>query len=240
MQALARRADEDAGRAPGDLIAEAASVLDEAVDAAAGPGPRLRLHQRLARSWRAPESEGDLIRRAIVLAADTPDGPAITATRAAAAGGAGLAGSLLAGVATLIGAASLREVVRASDYVIQARRDPAGAARQAVARGERFGYGDARFPNGDPRAAALLDAAALPADWARVVQAGAEATGQAPALPIALAAVARKADLPKDGAQDLWLVARMVGLIGHALDQTRDGSPIRARVRYVGPGPGAH
>ncbi|KQS57216.1 hypothetical protein ASG17_00285 [Brevundimonas sp. Leaf363] len=240
MQALARRADEDAGRTPGDLIAEAASVLDEAVDAAAGPGPRLRLHQRLVRGWRAPESEGDLIRRAIVLAADTPDGPAITATRAAAAGGAGLAGSLLAGVATLTGAASTREVARASDYVIQARRDPAGAARQVIARGERFGYGDARFPKGDPRAAALLDAGALPSDWARVVQAGAEATGQAPALPIALAAVARKADLPKDGAHDLWLVARMVGLLGHALDQTRDGSPMRARVRYVGPGPGAH
>lgn len=240
LQALARRVDEDAGREPGDMIGEAASLLDELIDAAAGPGPRLRLHQRLARGWRAPESEADLIRRAIVLSADTPDGPAITATRAAAAGGAGLAGAVLAGLSTLTGAASLREVVRASDYVIAARRDPAQAARHAVARGQAFGYGDGRFPAGDPRAAALLEAVDLPADIARMVQAGADATGQPPALPIALVAVARKIDLPKDGAHDLWLVARLIGLIGHALDQARGGSPIRSRVRYVGPGPGAN
>jgi citrate synthase len=31
-----------------------------------------------------------------------------------------------------------------------------------------------------------------------------------------------------------------MGLIAHAIDQATDGSPIRARLRYVGPEPGTH
>ena len=33
---------------------------------------------------------------------------------------------------------------------------------------------------------------------------------------------------------------RLAGLLAHALDQTTNGSPIRARLRYVGPEPGAN
>ena len=61
-----------------------------------------------------------------------------------------------------------------------------------------------------------------------------------PGLPLALALLARRLDLPRDGAVDLLLLARLVGLIGHALDQAIGGSPIRTRLRYVGPTPGAN
>ena len=39
---------------------------------------------------------------------------------------------------------------------------------------------------------------------------------------------------------DLLMLGRLIGLIAHALDQVIDGSPIRARLRYVGPEPGAN
>lgn len=54
--ALARRAEEDRssiGRSPEALRVEAASAMNEVVDAVSGPGPRLFFHQRLARGWRA-------------------------------------------------------------------------------------------------------------------------------------------------------------------------------------------
>jgi hypothetical protein len=36
---------------------------------------------------------------------------------------------------------------------------------------------------------------------------------------------------------DVLLIGRLVGLMAHAIDQAIDGSPIRARLRYVGPRP---
>jgi citrate synthase len=59
-------------------------------------------------------------------------------------------------------------------------------------------------------------------------------------IGLALAVIARRLELPRDGAQDLLLLGRTAGLLGHALDQITNGSPIRARLRYVGPEPGAH
>ena len=36
------------------------------------------------------------------------------------------------------------------------------------------------------------------------------------------------------------MIGRLSGLLAHALDQMTNGSPIRARLRYVGPEPGAN
>jgi citrate synthase len=49
--------------------------------------------------------------------------------------------------------------------------------------------------------------------------------------------IARRLDLPREGASDVLLIGRLVGLMAHAIDQAVDGSPIRARLRYVGPRP---
>ena len=59
-------------------------------------------------------------------------------------------------------------------------------------------------------------------------------------LPLALALVARRLDLPREGAVDLLMLGRLTGLMGHVLDQAIGGSPIRTRLRYVGPTPGAN
>ena len=56
-------------------------------------------------------------------------------------------------------------------------------------------------------------------------------------LLIGPAALACRLDLPRDGASDVLLIGRLTGLMAHALDQIIDGSPIRARLRYVGPRP---
>jgi citrate synthase len=230
--ALARRAEEDADPKPRPVEAlrlECARVLDEAVDAAVGAGPRLFLHQRLARSWKTPERDAHLIRRALVLSADHGMDAAVLAVRAAAEGGASPAAAALTGLTTLSGSPQLAEMSRASEWIAAVRRHGAEVAHRA-------GFVEGQ----DPRAAALLAAADLPADLARALREGEAATGRRANFGLALALTARRLELPRDGAADLFLLGRLAGLLGHALDQMTNGSPIRARLRYVGPEPGAH
>jgi citrate synthase len=241
--ALARRAEEDAEfkpRPPEPTRIECARVLDEAVDAVAGPGPRLFLHQRLARAWKVREPDAHLVRRALVLAADQGlDAPALAA-RAAAAGGASPAGAALAGLATLAGAGTIIDLAKESAWVVAVRRQAVDAARRAHEAGDLSGFGDAAWPGGDPRAAALLSAADLPQDIARAMREGEAMTGRSPTFGLSLVAVARRLELPRDAAADLLMIGRLAGLLAHALDQMTNGSPIRARLRYVGPEPGAN
>jgi citrate synthase len=241
--ALSRRAHEDPSSTDRDsaaLRAEAASVLNEVMDAIAGPGPRLHFHQRLGRGWKLLERDSPLIRRALVLAADQGSDPAAVATRMAASGGASVAGAALAGLITVSGSQGQADLGRTIAFVQEARRDPVGVVARHAANGTLSGFGDDLWPQGDPRARALLDVAVLPADLASVVREGEAASGRPPSLNLVLAALARRLDLPRDAAADIMLIGRLVGLIGHALDQVIDGSPIAARLRYVGPRPGTH
>lgn len=243
FNALSRRAHEDpssAGRDPAGLKAEAASVLNEVMDAVAGPGPRLHFHQRLGRGWKLLERDSPLIRRALVLVADQGSCPAAVATRVAASGGASLAGAALAGLVTVAGSPAQTDLMRTITHVQEARRDPAAATARRMSDASLTGFGDEAWPSGDLRARALIEAADLPADLAAVAQQGEALSGRSPTLNLALALLARRLDLPRDAAADIMLIGRLVGLIGQALDQVIDGSPIAARLRYVGPRPGAH
>jgi citrate synthase len=243
MAVLGRRMVEDRSiRAhdPVSLKREAASLLNEVIDSVSGPGPRLYFHQRLARGFKIADRDSHLIRRALVLGAEGGLNDAMLATRAAAAGGAPLAAAALAGLATLGGSVltPLDEVVA---YVGEARRDPEGAARRWTAlRGSPPGFGGWRLARNDPRAAALLETADLPDELGAVRVLGETIGGRTADFGLALALVARKLELGPTGAGDLLMLGRLTGLIAHAIDQATDGSPIRARLRYVGPEPGTH
>lgn len=241
---LARRAAEDLplpGRDPDVLRAEAADILNEVIDAAAGSGPRLLFHQRLARGWKLIERDADLIRRALVLCADDLAMAPILAARTTAQSGAPLAGAALAGVTALMGSPVMAQTRIAASWVVQARRNPAQALSRAIEEtGTAPGFIDPASPDTDEiRARTLIEASRLPSDLEAVWRDG-EARGLVPGLPLALALLARRLDLPRDGAVDLLLLGRLTGLLGHVLDQAIAGSPIRTRLRYVGPAPGAN
>ncbi|AQR61068.1 citrate synthase [Brevundimonas sp. LM2] len=240
--ALSRRAEEDlpsTGRDPDALRREAATVLNEVIDAVAGPGPRLFFHQRLARGWKVLERDSVHLRRALVLAADHDLNPAVLATRAAASGGASPAGAAMAGLVALSSSPVARNLKAATAYVAEARRDPVGAAqRHLTSDGAIPGFGSDSFRHGDPRADAMLALAELPGDLLAILREAEAAGGARAGFAAALAVLARRLDLPRDGALDVLLIGRLPGLMAHALDQITDGSPIRARLRYVGPRPG--
>lgn len=241
--ALARRAEEDAattGRADRSLRREAASLLNELIDVVAGAGPRLYLHQRLARAWKLDDRDAHLIRRALVLAADGDLTTPTLAVRLTASTGASLAGCALAGLTAFSGPQFGGQLARVCAYVAETRRggDPQAAAHARLVQGlEIPGFGAAAFPEGDPRAQALLAAMALPQDLADIVQVGQGLTQQAPNFDLALALLGRRLDLPKDGPFALSVLGRACGWLGHAMEQARAAEPIRARLRYVGPEP---
>ncbi len=241
LASLARRADEDSattGRSASSLRREAASVISELVDAVAGGGPRLFLHQRLARAWKLDEAGAGLLRRALVLCADHGlDAPTL-AVRVSAQAGASLAACTLSGWAALSGSRSGGGgLAQASAFVSEAARasDARATARLRLAQGlELPGFGHPEFHQGDPRAASLIAAARLPEALQDIIRVGEGLTGQAANLDLALALVARVLDLPRDGAFALLAIGRSIGWLGHAMEQAAQGSHIRARLRYVG------
>ena len=241
--ALSRRAEEDAatsGRSPRSLRREAASVLNELVDAISGGGPRLYLHQRLARVWKLAEKDAQTVRKALVLAMDSELNPPTLAARMAASTGAALSACALAGLSALSGPQYAGQIAQVYAYVAESRRgsDARSAARQRLALGlEIPGFGHPLFPNGDPRARALISGAGLPEDLLDIIRVGEGLTGQAPNFDMALALVSRHLDLPRDGGLAIYIIGRTAGWLGHALEEVSLGTPIRARLRYVGAEP---
>jgi citrate synthase len=239
--AIAQRAALDpavVGRSAADLGAEGATLLDVVVDAAIGVTRGGAIHERIGRYWDLGRRGCEHVRRALVLLADHELNASTFAARVAVSTGASLAAASLAGLAALSGprhgglAAQVRRLAR------EAPPEP----REAVAARLAFrppppGFGHPLYPEGDPRALALLDGVAqTPAleALARAVQAE---TGAKYNMDFALAAVSEELDLPEDAPFILFAVARSAGWIAHAIEQTASGALIRPRARYLGPLP---
>ena len=110
------------------------------------------------------------------------------------------------------------------------------AARLAHDRGLP-GFGHPLYPEGDPRAAALLGRIALPPHLAQLQAAVRTQAGLHPTIDFALIAGCEAHALPGDAPFGLFAVARCAGWIAHAIEQGQSDALIRPRARYVGPEP---
>src|SRR5262249_4046529 len=118
------------------------------------------------------------------------------------------------------------------------RGDAASVVEERLRRGDMLpGFGHRLYPQGDPRATALLGL--LPPERSRdaLVAAMSEIDFRHPNVDFALVAMRRALRLPQGAALSLFAVARATGWIAHALEQQAEGSLIRPRARYVGRGP---
>jgi citrate synthase len=108
-----------------------------------------------------------------------------------------------------------------------------------LARDEELpGMGQPLYPQGDPRAVAILAAAKVASPQAawieRVVAAATRLSGQQPNVDFALGMTATVLGLPPGAALAIFLVARSIGWIAHAIEQYESGMLIRPRARYTG------
>ncbi len=223
-------------------------ILDElAVCVGGGVPSPLPVHRRLAAAWKLDERAADLVRRCLVLLADHELNASTFVARCIASTGATPYAAVSGALAALSGWRHGGASAQAEALFRELGDNPAPAAAMAarLARGEALpGLGQPLYPEGDPRALAIIEALgrALPEAGARVAAAAVaavELTGQYPNVDFALGAVATALGLPPGTALGLFLVARAVGWIAHAMEQYESGVLIRPRARYIAPRPGA-
>jgi|GEM_PF-257371 len=247
LSMLSRRLEEDALSeiAPGrDRGAEAASLLNEMFDAVTNGGPRLFFHQRLARAWKVYDlKDVDLLRRALVLSADTSLDEATLAVRVAAATMGPLAIPLIAGFATLTSPKLGGRISRAESYVTQVRRhgNPLALAKSLLEKGQELpGFEKEPSPSETLRARDLIEAAPhMGEDLKMILRVGEDLTGQSVGMSLALALIGRHLDLPREAPMTLYGLGRSAGWLAHAIEQMQTGASPKARLRYIGVHPEA-
>jgi len=121
--------------------------------------------------------------------------------------------------------------------------DPTELLVERLRRGEAVpGFGHPLYPDGDPRAARLLELCPKNASRARslaLARAAERVLGERPVLDFGLVALARALGLPPSAPFVLFAVGRTAGWIAHCIEQYPSPQLIRPRAEYVGPAPGS-
>ena len=203
------------------------------------------IHRRLAAAWRLNEAGADLIRRCLVLLADHELNPSTFVARCVASTGATPHAAVAAALSALSGRFQGGETERTEGLLRELLEgdDPMAVMAGRLARGERLpGFGQSLYPEGDPRATAILTALAQAAPEAnalaeKAAETGLRLIGRRPNVDFALAAMAIGLGLPRDSALGLFIIGRTIGWIAHAIEQYESGLLIRPRARYLGPQP---
>jgi citrate synthase len=201
-------------------------------------------HRQLARAWRLDERGADLVRQALVLCADHELNASSFAARCVASTGADLGACVSAGLAALSGSRhcgvttaieSLWERSLAKGKSAPARLFESGLAGvpgQAVP-----GFGHLLYPDGDPRARALLDRLPRRHRNERLMATVFDRNGQHASIDYALVALRRSLGLPEGHAYLVFALGRTAGWLAHAVEQGRSDVLIRPRAAYVGERP---
>ncbi|MBS0454617.1 MAG: citrate synthase family protein [Proteobacteria bacterium] len=227
------------GRLTRVLHAEGQALVGQLASAFGAQAGRQALHLRFAQGWNLPREASELLRTAMVLLVDHELTSSAFAARIAASTGASLPACLLAGLTTLSGPlhgdasgrvqALFDEVERLGEDQVLTHYLSTGLALP--------GFGHHLYPDGDPRAAALLALFEPPQAISRFIEKVRDLTGLQPNIDVALAALVASHQLPADAAFGLFATARSVGLLAHSLEQLAETQVIRPRGRYVGQRP---
>lgn len=199
------------------------------------------IHLQCAQAWALDTQGADLVRMALVLCADHELNASGFTARCVASTGASLRAAVVGGLAALTGGRHGGTTARVEalwDELGEAQAPARLRLRQRLARGETLpGFGHHLYPEGDVRAALLLEmlprqgpAAALAAEVMAL-------TGLAPSVDFALVALRRHLQLPAGSAFGLFALGRCAGWLAQALEQRATRQIIRPRAAYTGPRP---
>jgi len=214
-------------------VAPAGSAILDALTACVAENAKTSgpIHRRLAAAWRLDDTGADIVRRCLVLLADHELNASTLAARVVASTGATPYMAVSAALGALSGArhGGLSSRVEALFHEAKASGDAISAMAERLIRGDDLpGIGHPLYSQGDPRAVAILYALSLVAPQARRL------VGRQPNVDFALGATSVVLGLPQGSALGLFLVARSVGWIAHAIEQYESGVLIRPRARYTG------
>jgi citrate synthase len=177
---------------------------------------------------------------ALILLADHELAASTFAARVAASAWAGPYRVILAGLGplggSLHGGAGLE--VEAMLDEVAGGADPGVALDARIADGGAPGFGHRVYRDRDPRADHLLSRLDLPAATA-LLDAAAERGLPAPNVDFALAALVQAQGLRAGSSPTIFTVARIAGIVTHALEEYQYRLRFRPRASYVGPTPPA-
>jgi len=214
------------------------------------PGQAPRPDALAARLWprlttrRATAASVRVLNGALVLMADHELATSTFAARVAASARANPYAVVGSGLGALDGPLHGLVAELVHRLLVDAEHDGVDAAVSSRLRhGDRLpGFGHAVYPDGDPRAPALLalmtDAGL---DEARFRRAGdvlatvKDRTGAAPNTDFAIGTLLYAAQMPADAGEAIFAIARCAGWIAHALEEYGE-EPLRFRLRAA-PGP---
>ena len=196
-----------------------------------------RIAERLVACFDLSPDDVGVVERALVICADHELNASTFAARVAASTGASLPGAVLAALGAFLGPRHGQQPLDVSARLDEATDDPKVAAAQAIA-GRVRGFGHPLYPEGDPRAEALLGWVANRSEaqaglrWIAAMQ---RAGAPPPSLDVGLVVLARALGAPADFAVTVFGLGRAAGWIAHALEQRDAAGILRPRARYVGP-----
>ena len=204
--------------------------------------------ESLAAGWVPDEADAaSTIGAALVLCADHELNVSAFTARCVASSRATPYAAVAAGLAALGGTrhGGQTELVGTLLDDVGGGRDARSALAGRLRRGEAIpGFGHSLYPEGDPRGRELLRLAAgtrprspKVALSRSVSEAAWELIEELPTLDLGLVTLARALGLPPGAPLAIFALGRMIGWIGHAIEQYEDGSLIRPRARYTGEGP---
>lgn len=194
------------------------------------------IHLQCAQAWALGAQGADLVRMALVLCADHELNASGFTARCVASTGASLRAAVVGGLAALTGGRHGGTTARVEALWDELGETQAPARlRQRLARGETLpGFGHHLYPEGDVRAALLLEMLPRQAPAAALAAEVMALTGLAPSVDFALVALRRHLQLPAGSAFGLFALGRCAGWLAQALEQRATRQIIRPRAAYTG------
>lgn len=216
-----------------------ALLLQLVAAAALGQAPAgMPVHEQCAKAWNLDARGSNIVRTALVACADHELNASSFTARCIASTGATAHAAIVGALAALSGplhGGFTERIEDMLDELSHAKSIKRTLSHRISDMGDLPGFGHRLYPDGDPRAVALLRLLPPNRKLRDIVNAAEALSGQKPSIDFALVAARRCLGLPRGSAFAIFAMGRTVGWIAHVLEQRQAGKLIRPRATYIGP-----